>query len=314
MDRYGGQQTPFLFVIDFEMLHPLVLPLHSVDPGQILYAVNGKTNAPDTDIPRKPLRFKAHPVSREKYCAAFEKVQEHINRGDTFLLNLTFPSEIEINHTLQEVFYKSKAPYRLWIKDTFTVFSPETFIKTAGEKIFSYPMKGTMDASLPDAENRLLSSRKELSEHYTIVDLIRNDLSIVSEEVSVNRFRTVRRVETNKKSLLQMSSEISGRLRLPFRNKPGSILRALLPAGSISGAPKKKTVEIIKSAEGYQRGWYTGVFGIFDGQNIDSAVMIRFMEQKEGRIFYKSGGGITALSNCREEYNELIDKIYVPFS
>jgi len=86
----------------------------------------------------------------------------------------------------------------------------------------------------------------------------------------------------------------------------------LLPAGSITGAPKKKTVEIIKEVENYARGYYTGVFGCFDGQNLDCAVMIRYLEKIGAQIFYKSGGGITTYSDVKSEYRELIDKVYVP--
>jgi para-aminobenzoate synthetase component 1 len=111
-----------------------------------------------------------------------------------------------------------------------------------------------------------------------------------------------------------MSSEISGELPLNYYETLGDLIFKLLPAGSISGAPKKKTVEIIRQAEQYDRGFYTGIFGIFDGENLDSGVMIRFIEQTAEGLFYKSGGGITAKSNCSEEYQELIAKIYVPFT
>jgi len=175
-------------------------------------------------------------------------------------------------------------------------------------------MKGTMDATLPDAENQLLNNEKELAEHYTIVDLIRNDLSMVSKNVKVERFRYIEHIKTNRNELLQMSSEISGELPLNYYETLGDLIFKLLPAGSISGAPKKKTVEIIRQAEQYDRGFYTGIFGIFDGENLDSGVMIRFIEQTAEGLFYKSGGGITAKSNCSEEYQELIAKIYVPFT
>ena len=86
---------------------------------------------------------------------------------------------------------------------------------------------------------------------------------------------------------------------------------SMLPAGSISGAPKKKTVEIITEAEGYDRGYYTGVFGCFDGENLDSAVMIRFIEKQEsGELLFKSGGGLTVYSDPDSEYREMIDKVY----
>ena len=86
----------------------------------------------------------------------------------------------------------------------------------------------------------------------------------------------------------------------------------LLPAGSVTGAPKKKTVEIIRETEKYRRGFYTGVTGLFDGENLDSGVMIRFIENTNKVLVYKSGGGITMFSDCICEYNEMIDKVYVP--
>jgi para-aminobenzoate synthetase component 1 len=89
-------------------------------------------------------------------------------------------------------------------------------------------------------------------------------------------------------------------------------LFALLPAGSISGAPKVKTLEIIKNAENYERGYYTGTAFYFDGDNLDSCVLIRFIEQTEKGWVYKSGGGITIYSDARKEYQEILDKIYVP--
>jgi para-aminobenzoate synthetase component I len=85
-----------------------------------------------------------------------------------------------------------------------------------------------------------------------------------------------------------------------------------LPAGSICGAPKKKTIDLIQSAENHERGYYTGVFGCFDGENLHSGVMIRFIEKTSDGLVYKSGGGITHLSHPKEEYNEMIKKIYVP--
>jgi len=85
-----------------------------------------------------------------------------------------------------------------------------------------------------------------------------------------------------------------------------------LPAGSVSGAPKPKTLEIIKAVEEEGRGYYTGVFGYFNGNDLDSGVMIRFIENREGKYFYRSGGGITTQSDVEAEYQETIDKVYVP--
>ncbi len=85
-----------------------------------------------------------------------------------------------------------------------------------------------------------------------------------------------------------------------------------MPAGSVSGAPKPKTLEIIKAVEEEVRGYYTGVFGYFNGKDLDSGVMIRFIENREGKYFYRSGGGITTQSDVESEYQETIDKVYVP--
>jgi len=109
-----------------------------------------------------------------------------------------------------------------------------------------------------------------------------------------------------------VSSEVAGDLDINWNEKIGSILFKLLPAGSITGAPKKKTMEIIAEAEIDPRGYYTGVAGIFDGTTLESAVMIRFVENREGQLFYHSGGGITVNSKCEHEYQEMIEKVYVP--
>jgi para-aminobenzoate synthetase component 1 len=193
------------------------------------------------------------------------------------------------------------------------VFSPEIFVQIKDDYIYSYPMKGTIDAEAMGADLHILNDKKEIAEHSTIVDLIRNDLSMVAKEVRVTKFRYIDTIKTNINKLHQVSSEIRGKLSSNFHDRLGSILFTLLPAGSISGAPKPKTLEIIREAELYDRGYYTGVFGIYDGETLDSGVMIRYIEQTaDGSLQYRSGGGITAMSNLETEYQELIDKIYVP--
>ena len=174
-------------------------------------------------------------------------------------------------------------------------------------------MKGTIDASLPDAEQRLLDDYKETCEHYTIVDLMRNDLNSVAEKIGVSRFRYVDRIRTQSGEILQTSSEVRGTLPDDWRCRIGDIFRALLPAGSISGAPKPSTVSLIRKAEQRDRGFYTGVCGYFDGRNLDSGVMIRFIEQDGGRFFFHSGGGVTINSRCEDEYQEVLEKVYLPF-
>ena len=202
--------------------------------------------------------------------------------------------------------------YKLWVRDAFTVFSPEIFIRIHNGRIYSYPMKGTINASTPSAARLLINDPKETAEHATIVDLIRNDLSMVAEQVSVSRYRYIDKLQTNQGSILQTSSEIQGVLPDDYLTNLGSIIFRLLPAGSITGAPKKKTMQIIKEAETYDRGFYTGIMGYFDGKDLDSAVMIRFVEQEGGKMYFKSGGGITSQSDVENEYNEMKQKVYVP--
>jgi len=180
-------------------------------------------------------------------------------------------------------------------------------------KISSFPMKGTIDASMPGAEAAILNNPKETAEHNTIVDLIRNDLSMVASNVQVDRFRYAEKIVTHEKTLLQVSSEISGVLPEGYQADLGNIFRKLLPAGSISGAPKAKTLQIIREAETYSRGFYTGVFGLYNGSTLDSGVMIRFIRNDGSKLTFCSGGGITVNSDPQSEYQELIDKVYVPF-
>lgn len=312
MNIWGKQGIPFLFVFDFLCKTPFVFKLDDIIPDELLYSLNGFTNAKITPSEAKQLSFEFEPVSKSVYSEAFETVQYHIGRGDSFLLNLTMPSKVKSSFGLKEIFFASKAKYKLWLKDKFVVFSPEIFVKTKNGKISSFPMKGTIDAALPNAENLLLSSEKELAEHFTIVDLIRNDLSLVAKNVKMEKFRSIEKLKTNRGELLQMSSEISGELPENWKENIGNILGNMLPAGSISGAPKAKTIDIINNTENYERGYYTGIFGVFDGHEIDSGVMIRFVEKQGNQLIYKSGGGITAKSVMEEEYEELRSKVYIP--
>lgn len=236
-----------------------------------------------------------------------------MRKGNTYLLNLTFPTLIDLYpDSLLTIFLSSQAPFKLFFKDQFIVFSPERFIKIENNRIKTYPMKGTIDAAIPEAKKRILANAKEMAEHTMVVDLLRNDLSIVAKQVGVNRFRYVDKIRTGGRELLQVSSEISGILRPHWQDRIGDILFALLPAGSISGTPKKKTIEIIKTVEEYERGFFSGVFGYFDGHQLDSAVMIRFIEKRGSQFIYKSGGGITIDSDIDSEYQEMLDKIYIP--
>jgi para-aminobenzoate synthetase component 1 len=303
---------PFLFGIDFEVKQGFFLDPAKAGTSGIYFNINGIGNSIASGIETATVNLTKYPVDQSTYTNAFEIVYRNLVEGNSYLTNLTFPTAIDLNIALPEIFSRSKARYCLLFKDEFVVFSPEIFVQIENGTISSFPMKGTIDASLPDAQNRILADPKETAEHNTIVDLIRNDLSMVASEVKVNRFRYIEKIETHEKTLLQVSSEISGKLSKNYNSELGTIIRKLLPAGSISGAPKKKTLQIIHEAETYSRGFYTGVFGYFDGSKLDSGVMIRFIKKEKGRLIFCSGGGITANSNPLTEYNELIDKVYVP--
>lgn len=263
-------------------------------------------------VTRERVQLIKHPEEYEKYFRKFNHVQREIRYGNSYLLNLTCSTPIELSISLRDVFLMSRARYKLWVDEKFVCFSPETFVTIRDGIIRSFPMKGTIDASIPDAGNIILNDPKESAEHYTIVDLIRNDLNTVSKYVKVERFRYIETIETREKKLLQVSSEISGELEGNYLSRIGNIIFSLLPAGSVSGAPKKKTTKIIREVEKSERGYYTGIFGIFDGKNLDSGVMIRFIEKRNEGYIFRSGGGITSFSNGETEYREMIDKIYVP--
>jgi para-aminobenzoate synthetase component I len=311
MNKYSSEKEPFLFIIDFDMKCPEIHRLDSV-PSGIKFQTQILSNVPRGVKPTKPVSLVKYPVDYSIYSEAFRNVHRNISLGNSYLLNLTFPTTIETDLTLEEIFFASVAKYKLLYNDRFVVFSPEIFIRISDGVIKSYPMKGTIDASVKDAETIILNDEKELAEHNTIVDLIRNDMSIFAGDVKVNRFRFIDKINTEDGVLFQVSSEITGQLSSDYENHLGDILTAMLPAGSVTGAPKKKTVRIIRECEKYERGWYTGVFGVFDGKSLDSAIMIRFIEQVSGKLVYKSGGGITYLSDPVREYEELISKIYVP--
>ncbi|MDO5650948.1 MAG: aminodeoxychorismate synthase component I [Moraxella sp.] len=311
--------APFFFLIDFEQQNPLILPLDKAAEHGVFFDILGISNI--SDMPPTPqaldtdctdLVFDTSPMPMTAYEQGFGYVQEQLQQGNSYLVNLTYPTPIKTNLGLQDIFVRTAAPYRLYYKDKFVCFSPETFVKIADNTISTYPMKGTINAHLPHAHNTLLNSQKETQEHYTIVDLMRNDLAMVATDVQVAQFRYIDTIDTHHGQILQTSSHITGTLPSDWRDDPLSVITPMLPAGSVSGAPKAKTLKIIEQAEGQPRGYYTGVFGIFDGSALYSAVAIRYIEQTATGLQFRSGGGITSHSDCNDEYQELLDKVYVP--
>lgn len=373
INRLASQDEPFLFVINYQGDKAFIRQLSDINPEECLFDFEGRGNL--SHAWKETLKeetsettWQIEPPLYEDYERSFNIVKNNIMAGNSYLTNLTCKVPVSCNLSLEEIFHRAKGKYKLLLRrkrtqaedkahlkeeaqnkahlkeenieenlTPFVCFSPETFVKIKGGRIYSYPMKGTLDASLPNAEKLLMEDRKEAAEHATIVVLIRNDLSRVAEDVRVDKYRYVDVLHTNKGDILQTSSEISGRLPEDYRQHLGEILDAQLPAGSITGAPKDKTMQIIQEAEGYDRGFYTGIMGIYDQGELNSAVMIRFIEEetspvdfeadgeknfkanegkkpKESRkLYFKAGGGITSKSDCRREYEEVIQKIYLPF-
>ncbi|MDQ1339996.1 MAG: para-aminobenzoate synthetase component [Campylobacterota bacterium] len=312
INKLGSEKRPFFFIISYDMSESIVVPFDELDDS-IKFEMDGfgiSEKRQKTD--QKTFIFEKFPQDFEIYSNKFNLLQNEIRAGNTYLANLTMPTPISSNLSLLDIYEQSKAKFKLYFKDIFVVFSPERFIKIKDNIIETFPMKGTIDASVKNAKEKILNNQKELAEHTMVVDLLRNDLSIIAKKVKVERFRYIDEVKTAQKTLLQVSSHIKGELEDNWSEHIGTILFSLLPAGSITGAPKKKSVEILKKIENYDRGFFSGVFGYFDGKELDCAVMIRFIEKKDNKLIFKSGGGITADSDARQEYNELIEKVYVP--
>ena len=311
MNTLGKSRTPFLFIISYDTSKIVVNPIEQLD-DDIFYKLESWRNYP-VQKRTQDFNFSKSPVDFKTYKKVLDAILEQIRSGNTYLLNLTFKTPIETNYSLKEIFTYSRAKFKLYYKDEFICFSPERFVEIKGDTIATYPMKGTIDANLSDAKERILSDEKEMAEHVMIVDLMRNDLGIVGSSVKVEKFRYVEKIKAGEKELLQVSSKITAKLPNNWRDTIGTLLEQLLPAGSITGTPKKSTVDIIGKVEDYDRGFYTGVFGVFDGESLRSGVMIRFIEKENGKLYYKSGGGITIDSDAQSEYDELVDKIYLPF-
>ena len=331
MNALGAGADAFFFLFSYDRNRCLVERTDDIPSTELLFDFPGMTNScalscsaerslsgsPDRSL-NSPggspsFTWQPHPLSEAEYFEKFRIVHRNMLAGNSYLANLTCRIPLDTDLTMSEILLRSSALYKLWLRGRFVCFSPETFVRiSAAGVISSCPMKGTISCSLPNARQVLMGDEKETAEHATIVDLIRNDLSRVASHVTVKRYRYVDTLHTNSGDILQTSSEISGLLPSGYRRHLGDIIMEQLPAGSITGAPKRKTVEIIRRAENYDRGFYTGVAGVCKDGVVDSCVLIRFIDREDGKLYFKAGGGITARSDWRKEYNEIIEKTYVP--
>lgn len=307
LNFYGEKKEPFFFITNYNNTEYEVHPLNKV-PTNIKFdlSTNKKYYKHKTKLQKNHINFK-------KYFKKFQLLKNEIIKGNTYLANLTSKTKIETKLSLDEIYMRANAKFKLYFKNKFVCFSPERFCQIKNDTIYTYPMKGTIDAQIPNAKEIILKDKKELAEHTMIVDLLRNDLSIVSKKVKVEEFRYSENIKAGEKELIQISSKISGELESNWESHIGDIITSLLPAGSITGTPKKKTVEILEKIENYDRGYFTGIFGVYDGKELDSSVIIRYIEKDLNNNFiYKSGSGITSDSCVNKEYQEMCDKVYIP--
>jgi para-aminobenzoate synthetase component I len=310
LNELGENRTPCFFYLAYDEDKSFVVPLDE-RKEKVLFDIDGFKNFDTPKQSKKPTLKTKTPIPFEEYKAKFDLVIEQIKAGNTYILNLTAPTKIEIDGSLEDIFHSSSAKFRLLLGDKFVIFSPERFITIESNTISTFPMKGTCiydESSLELLQN----SHKEHAEHTMVVDLLRNDLSIVAQNVSLMSFREPIAIEAGGKKLYQTISHIQGDIGDDWHTRLGDILCEITPAGSISGAPKLSTIGVIKQVEKYERGYFGGVFGYFDGKRLDSAVAIRYIEKVGDRHIYKSGGGITLDSDVRAEYEEMIEKVYIP--
>lgn len=312
MNECGKDGKPFFFALNFDTTEGIFIQ-NPLLQNEVLFEIRGQGNKPPVVTNSKPnYHFEPLPIGLDVYQKRFEKVHQALRSGIISVINLTVKTPLKTDLSLMDIFAKSHSLYQLYVPNRFVCFSPEQFVKIADGKIYSNPMKGTISASVTDAERVMLESEKELKEHTTVANMVKMELQAVATDVHISRFRYVDRVATDHGEILQTSSEVVGTLRNDYMSHLGDIIFDLLPASSILGVPKDKATALISIAEPETRGFYTGVCGYFDGKELNSGVLIRYIEQEGGELFFRSGGGVTADSDCESEYNEVLNKIYLP--
>ena len=241
-----------------------------------------------------------------------EVAKEHIRRGDIFQVVLSQRAVRETNVSPLAVYRALRrinpSPYLFLLElDGMALVgsSPETHVKAEGSRASLNPIAGTTERGDGDAE-RLLTSEKDRAEHVMLVDLGRNDLSrvCVPGTVNVERFLEPERFS----HVTHLVSEVAGELADGVT--PFDLLRATFPAGTVSGAPKIRAMQIISDLEGYRRGTYAGVVGYHvPGVALDTCIAIRTVRLQDGRAYLQAGGGIVADSNPTDEHRECLNKL-----
>ncbi|HVS86576.1 MAG TPA: anthranilate synthase component I family protein [Gaiellaceae bacterium] len=288
---------------------------HARGVAEVLLGEAPPLDGPEPEIPRGagasgPLeRFPA----REEHLARVSRAQEHIREGDVFqvvvaqrALRPTSASAVELYRALRRV---NPSPYLFLLElDGLALVgsSPETVVKCEGARAALNPIAGTIAPGAGDAE-ALLASEKDRAEHTMLVDLGRNDLSrvCVPGSVRVERFMEAERYS----HVTHLVSEVVGELRdgvTPFQ-----LLRACFPAGTVSGAPKVRAMQLISELEGYRRGVYAGAVGycLPESRQLDTCIAIRTLVLRDGVAHLQAGGGIVADSDPAAEHEECLNKL-----
>lgn len=254
---------------------------------------------------------------REEYCERVHCVKKYIRQGEVFQLVLANPMEAEFEGSLLDTYRvlrtTNPSPYMVYLSGEdleVAAASPETLVRMTGEEVRTFPLAGTRPRGVTEDEDcrleqELLGDEKELAEHNMLVDLGRNDLGKIScfGTVTVDKYLNVERFS----HVMHLGSEVSG------KRKPGvtavDALDAVLPAGTLSGAPKIRACSIIREMEGKSRGIYGGAIGYLDfAGNMDTCIAIRMAVRKNGKVSVASGAGIVADSVPEKEYEECRNK------
>ncbi|HQQ21354.1 MAG TPA: chorismate-binding protein, partial [Bacteroidales bacterium] len=204
----SGQGCPFFFVINYKQTEGYLVedPLHQ---SEVFFKFPTAENKPFTYSPDE-VAMKIIPNQFESYRSKFEKLQHYMKSREVWLANLTERTEIKPNISLEQIFALSESLYQVYVPGKFVCFSPERFVKIADGIISTNPMKGTIDATIPNAEEIIQNNPKEIDEHKAAVDLLSEELRAVSDHVYTSRYRYIDFVKTSRKQLLQVSSEIVG--------------------------------------------------------------------------------------------------------
>ena len=268
----------------------------------------------------RPLKIKSDYrsyFSKEQYCNMVVKAKEYITEGDTFQVVLSNKIEAEIEGSILDAYRvlrsTNPSPYMFYFYSNdieISGASPETLVKLENNKLYTFPLAGTRKRGKDEEEDlelekELLADEKELAEHNMLVDLGRNDIGKISEinSVKVDKYMSIEKFS----HVMHIGSTVSGTLR---SDKDAlDAIDSILPAGTLSGAPKLRACEIINELEGNKRGIYGGAIGYIDFTgNLDMCISIRLAFAKNGKVFVRSGAGIVADSVPENEYEECINK------